>query len=136
MLACGNMQKFRSEGFQVVTVASMKMTVFRDVAPCSLAQIHRRFRYVYSPIYLVERLYVTTFWKTVFFKVPFGRAMTRLVAGLSPRRPSFAFRSSHMGFMVDKVALGQIFSKFFGFPCQYDFTIALCILVYHLGDEQ
>jgi hypothetical protein len=26
-----------------------------------------------------------------------------------------------MGFMVDKMALGQIFSKYFGFPCQSSF---------------
>jgi hypothetical protein len=34
--------------FQVLTVASMKMVVFWDVAPCSLAEIYRRFRGVYS----------------------------------------------------------------------------------------
>jgi hypothetical protein len=26
-----------------------------------------------------------------------------------------------MGFLVDKVALGQVFSKNFDFPCQFDF---------------
>jgi hypothetical protein len=26
--------------------------------------------------------------------------------------------SSHVGFVVDKVALGQDFSEYFGFPCQ------------------
>jgi hypothetical protein len=26
-----------------------------------------------------------------------------------------------MGFMVDKVALGHIFSEYFGFPCQFLF---------------
>jgi hypothetical protein len=35
-----------------------------------------------------------------------------LVAGPSVRRP----RSVHVGFVVDKVALGRFFSKFFGFP--------------------
>jgi hypothetical protein len=25
---------------------------------------------------------------------------------------------SHVGFAVDKVVLGQVFSEFFGFPCQ------------------
>jgi hypothetical protein len=28
---------------------------------------------------------------------------------------------SVLGFVVDKVALGQVFSKYFGFPCQYLF---------------
>jgi hypothetical protein len=26
-----------------------------------------------------------------------------------------------VGFVVDKVALGQVFSKYFGFPCQFSF---------------
>jgi hypothetical protein len=26
-----------------------------------------------------------------------------------------------MGFVVDKVALGQVFSEYFGFPCQFSF---------------
>jgi hypothetical protein len=29
--------------------------------------------------------------------------------------------SIHMRFVVDKVALGQIFSEYFGFPCQSSF---------------
>jgi hypothetical protein len=30
-------------------------------------------------------------------------------------------RAEHVGFMVDKVALGQVFSKYVGFPCQSSF---------------
>jgi hypothetical protein len=30
--------------FQILTATSMKMTVFLDVAPCSLVEIDRRFR--------------------------------------------------------------------------------------------
>jgi hypothetical protein len=26
-----------------------------------------------------------------------------------------------VGFVVDKVALGQVFSEYFGFPCQFSF---------------
>jgi hypothetical protein len=33
--------------------------------------------------------------------------LRRLVAGLSPRRPA----SVHVGFVVDKVALGQVFLR-------------------------
>jgi hypothetical protein len=29
--------------------------------------------------------------------------------------------SDHVGFVVDKVALGQVFSEYFGFPCQSSF---------------
>jgi hypothetical protein len=34
-----------------------------------------------------------------------------LVAGFSPRRPGFAPGSIHVGFVVDKVAVGQIFLR-------------------------
>jgi hypothetical protein len=36
--------------------------------------------------------------------------LRRLVAGLPPRRPEFDPGSVHVGFVVDKVALGQVFS--------------------------
>jgi hypothetical protein len=42
----------------------------------------------------------------------------RLIAGFPPRRPEIELMSDHVGFMVDKVALGQVFSEYFGFPCQ------------------
>jgi hypothetical protein len=38
-----------------------------------------------------------------------------LVAGLSPRRPGFAPGSIHVGFVVDKVLLGQSFLRVFRF---------------------
>jgi hypothetical protein len=44
--------------------------------------------------------------------------LKRLVAGFSPRWPGFDPRSGYVGFVVDKVAFGQVFSKYFGFPCQ------------------
>jgi hypothetical protein len=30
-------------------------------------------------------------------------------------------RVEHVGFVVDKAALGQVFSEYFGFPCQPSF---------------
>jgi hypothetical protein len=47
--------------------------------------------------------------------------LKRLVAGFPPRRPGIEPGSVHVGFVVDKVALGQVFSKYFGFPCQFAF---------------
>jgi hypothetical protein len=47
--------------------------------------------------------------------------LRRLVAGFPPRRPGFESRWSHVGFVVDKVALGQVFSEYFGFSCQLSF---------------
>jgi hypothetical protein len=50
------------------------------------------------------------------------RAMLRrLVAGFPPWRPGFEPRSGHVGFVVGKVALGQVFSEYFDFPCQFLF---------------
>jgi hypothetical protein len=40
-----------------------------------------------------------------------------LVAGFPPRRPRFEHGSGQVGFVVDKVALGQVFSEYFGFAC-------------------
>jgi hypothetical protein len=44
--------------------------------------------------------------------------LRRIVAGFPPRRPGFDSVSGHVGFVVDKVALGQVFFEYFGFPCQ------------------
>jgi hypothetical protein len=37
------------------------------------------------------------------------------------RWPDFEPESHHMRFVLDKMELGQIFSKYFGFPCQSSF---------------
>jgi hypothetical protein len=44
-----------------------------------------------------------------------------LVTGFPPRRPGFEPGSGHARFVVDKVALGKVFSEYFGFPCQSSF---------------
>jgi hypothetical protein len=54
-----------------------------------------------------------------------------LVAGLPRRRPAFEPRSGHVGFVVDKVALGQVSSEYFSFPCQFSFHRLLHI--HHLS---
>jgi hypothetical protein len=38
-----------------------------------------------------------------------------------------------MGFVVDKVALGQVFSEYFGFPFQFSFHQLLHIHHHHLS---
>jgi hypothetical protein len=53
-----------------------------------------------------------------------GRAapyLKRLVTGFSTLRPGFDPVSGQVGFVVDKLALGQVFSEYFGFPCQSSF---------------
>ena len=50
-------------------------------------------------------------------------SLLRLVADLLPRRLGFVPRSMYVGFVVDKVAVGEIFSRvFWFFPCQYHST--------------
>jgi hypothetical protein len=62
------------------------------------------------------------------FTLPFRR----LVAGFPSRRTGFEPKSDHVGFVVDKVALGQIISEYFDFPCQFLFHRLLHIL-HHLS---
>jgi hypothetical protein len=45
----------------------------------------------------------------------------RLVAGFPQRLPGLEPRSVHVGFVADKVELGQVFSGYFGFPCEFSF---------------
>jgi hypothetical protein len=50
------------------------------------------------------------------------KLIRRLVAGFPQRRPGFEPRLGHVGFVAaDKVALGQVFSEYFSFPCQFSF---------------
>jgi hypothetical protein len=47
--------------------------------------------------------------------------LRRLVAGLSPRRPGFDPGSVLVRFVVDKLALGQVFLRVVGFPLSISF---------------
>jgi hypothetical protein len=47
--------------------------------------------------------------------------LRRLVVGLQPRRPGFDPGSVHVGFVMDKVTLGQVFPQYFGFPLSVSF---------------
>jgi hypothetical protein len=47
-----------------------------------------------------------------------GRATAQAVSRWLPTVVAgVRVQSGHVGFAVDKVALGQVFSKYFGFPC-------------------
>jgi hypothetical protein len=51
-----------------------------------------------------------------------GRAIAQAVSRWLPTAAArVRTRSGHVGFVVDKVALGQVFSEDFGFPCQSSF---------------
>jgi hypothetical protein len=51
-------------------------------------------------------------------------------------RPGFMPRSFHEGFVVDKVALGQIFLRVLQFSPVGIIPPGLSVFMYHLGDEQ
>jgi hypothetical protein len=62
--------------------------------------------------------------------------LRRLFTGLSPRRSGFTPESVHMGFVVDKVAFGQVILIVFrDFP-PLSFHRSFSILIYHVGIEQ
>jgi hypothetical protein len=42
-------------------------------------------------------------------------------SGFPSLRPGFDLKSGHEEFVVDKVALGQVSSEYFGFTCQFSF---------------
>jgi hypothetical protein len=59
------------------------------------------------------------------------RWLRRLIAGLSSRRPGLIPRPVHVGFVVDTVALGQVFSPGTSvFPSQYYSTNTKCCEIY------
>jgi hypothetical protein len=62
--------------------------------------------------------------------------MSQFVAGLSLRRPVFISRSVHVGFVVDRVALGQVFLSVLQFFPVNIIPPWLSILIYHLENEQ
>jgi hypothetical protein len=47
------------------------------------------------------------------------RLLGPAIAQAGSRRPGFEPMSRHVGFVVHKVAPGQVYSKYFGFPCQF-----------------
>jgi hypothetical protein len=60
--------------------------------------------------------------------------MKRLVAGFTPRRPGFKPGFSHVGFVVSKVVLGQVFSEYFGCPSNlYSTNFSTITITYHPG---
>jgi hypothetical protein len=59
--------------------------------------------------------------------------LRRLVAGLPLRRPGFDPGSVHVGFVVSKVALGQVFLRVVGFPLSISFH--RCSITVKLGKK-
>jgi hypothetical protein len=71
---------------------------------------------------------------TEFFRSRKCKAVPQLrplLACFLPRLPGFELRSGHVGFVMDKEALGQILSEHFGFSCQFSFHRLLHIHHHH-----
>jgi hypothetical protein len=70
------------------------------------------------------RHFCQTLSKLSFIKirlwVSWGKDGTCMVS-LCTRDETDKRAKSHVGFVVDKMALGQVFSEYFGFPCQSSF---------------
>jgi len=68
--------------------------------------------------------------------------MTQVVAGFSLWRPGFNPRPDHVGFVFEKVALGQLFFGTAAYPSQYHSTNAPCSFTWllqiqnHLSNQQ
>jgi hypothetical protein len=62
--------------------------------------------------------------------------LRRLVAGLSTRGPGFAPGSVHVGFVVDRLALGQVSLRVLGVTPVNFILLWFSTLMYYLGDEQ
>jgi hypothetical protein len=54
---------------------------------------------------------------------------------IPPRRPGFDPRSGHVGFVVDKVVLGKVFSDYFGFHANSQSTDCFTLIIYHPGQQ-
>jgi hypothetical protein len=51
-----------------------------------------------------------------------GRAIAQAVICRLPNTAvGFEARSSHVGFVVNEVAVGQVYSEYLGFSCQFSF---------------
>jgi hypothetical protein len=62
-----------------------------------------------------------------------GRAISQAVSRrFPPLRPGFELRSYRVGFVVDKMALGQVFSEYVGCPYQLSLH-RLFHIIYHPG---
>jgi hypothetical protein len=59
-----------------------------------------------------------------------------LVAFLSSQKLGFVLGSVHVGFVVDKTALGQVFLRVLWLAPVNIFPSGLSMLIYHLEDEQ
>jgi hypothetical protein len=64
---------------------------------------------------------MTNLLESITKVVTVRKSFVLLKQSFPPQRPGFAPGSSQVGFSVDKMAIGQIFSEYYGFLCQSSF---------------
>jgi hypothetical protein len=77
--------------------------------------LQRRVRFEIGPsVVIILKVGGPYLQQTITIKI--ALLHSRCTLRFSLRLPGFQPRSGHMGFVVDKAALGQVFSDYFGFP--------------------
>jgi hypothetical protein len=94
-----------------------------------VSNVQRRFIILPNPTLVSAKTDSNTYVTGV---VPWLRS---LVAGLSPLNPEFAPGSIHVGFLVDKVALGKVFLRVLRFSPVNIIPPSFSELIYRPGDE-
>jgi hypothetical protein len=74
-----------------------------------------------------------SYWSPSKMAMP---SLRRAVASFSLQWHRHEPKSVHVGFVVDKVALGQVCSKFFSFCPVNSIPLWLSMLIYHMQDEK
>jgi hypothetical protein len=79
----------------------------------------------FNLLFVLVLLFKLPHWQILQdFVKEFGKVVPYLrwlVAGFPPRRSGFEPSSGYVRFVVDKVALGKVFSEYFGFLCRFSF---------------
>jgi hypothetical protein len=72
--------------------------------------------------------FIYFFWKSIFMNL-LGRAIAEAVSRRLPTAAARArARSGHVGFVVDKGALGQVFSKYLVSPANHSTNFSIIII--------
>jgi hypothetical protein len=66
-------------------------------------------------------------YSAIFLTDAYLHYLRWLVTGFPMQHPGSDPKSGHVGYVVDKVALGQVFSEYLDFPCQFLFHRILSI---------
>jgi hypothetical protein len=73
-------------------------------------------------------------WRTSVTVTGNGHAVAQVVSHWLPTTAAWVcIRAEHVGFVVDKAALGQIFSEYFHFSCQSYYSTNFSIILIDWG---